>query len=217
MNYGSNEYERKYYGLDIEAAEYNAQRLRHFVKHMGTVWKSLEDKWILDVGCGNGYWLRQILELGADPEKVFGIDLTSERFKQGVGKNPRIKLITSDARSLPFADLVFDLVIQNVCFMTIPLEQDRRQVATEMSRVLARGGYIYWWDLGQLGPPYQALGTNQPEHYWSDLPIARNVVGRMPTVSDCLLPGRRRALLGGLIDRLGYKATHVSALLGPKP
>src|SRR5438309_5563054 len=29
---------------------------------------------ILDVGCGDGRWLRWLVELGADPERVAGVD-----------------------------------------------------------------------------------------------------------------------------------------------
>ena len=36
----------------------------------------LIDKDILEVGCGTGYWLREFIKWGAQPENVAGIDLS---------------------------------------------------------------------------------------------------------------------------------------------
>lgn len=33
------------------------------------------DKDILEVGCGTGYWLREFIKWGAQPENVAGVDL----------------------------------------------------------------------------------------------------------------------------------------------
>src|SRR4029077_3485600 len=36
---------------------------------------------ILDVGCGSGYWLRQFIQWGACPDRLFGLDLLRERIE----------------------------------------------------------------------------------------------------------------------------------------
>src|ERR1700733_5232098 len=42
---------------------------------------SLEAERILDVGCGRAYWLRQMIQWGAKPENLFGVDLMSDRLQ----------------------------------------------------------------------------------------------------------------------------------------
>ena len=39
----------------------------------------LEDKRILEIGCGTGYWLREFVRWGADPAAVAGVDLLADR------------------------------------------------------------------------------------------------------------------------------------------
>jgi SAM-dependent methyltransferase len=41
-------------------------------RHGGAALASLR---ILEVGCGSGYWLRQLVQWGASPERIVGIDL----------------------------------------------------------------------------------------------------------------------------------------------
>lgn len=42
---------------------------------------ALEKERILDVGCGRAYWLRQMIQWGARPENLFGIDLVPDRLQ----------------------------------------------------------------------------------------------------------------------------------------
>src|SRR5437868_10244315 len=50
---------------------------------------NLQDRSILDVGCGTGFWLRNFVSWGASPEKLSGIDLLGERVEQARRLLPR--------------------------------------------------------------------------------------------------------------------------------
>src|SRR5690242_8917516 len=67
---------------------------------------------ILDVGCGRGDTLRQLLEYGASPELLTGIDLLEDNIHDAHGLAPHIRVICGSACRLPFPDEHFDLVIQ---------------------------------------------------------------------------------------------------------
>src|SRR5437016_13025566 len=59
---------------------------------------------ILDVGCGHGGLLRQLLEYGAAPELLTGIDLLDEKVKRAHRLSPHLQVICGSASRLLFPD-----------------------------------------------------------------------------------------------------------------
>ncbi|HEX6489873.1 MAG TPA: class I SAM-dependent methyltransferase [Gaiellaceae bacterium] len=106
---------------------------------------SLHDLSVLDVGCGAGNWLRHLVELGARPANLVGVDLSTERLEFARQANPGISWLEAGDGPLPFPDASFGLVMQTLVFSSIPDEQLRRRLAQEMLRVAGR--YLMWLDL----------------------------------------------------------------------
>lgn len=103
---------------------------------------------VLDVGCGHGAWLRHLVDLGALPGNLTGIDISEDRIRVAREKNPSIQWVTVDGNSsLAVAQASFDLVIQTVVFSSVLDEKVRQALAKEMERVLKPGGHIVWMDL----------------------------------------------------------------------
>jgi len=86
---------------------------------------------VLDLGCGNGMYLRALREQGID---AVGGDL-SLGMLQAVGPHPA--LVNADAMRLPFRDGVFDAVLAPHMLYHVP---DRVAAAGEVRRVLRTGG-----------------------------------------------------------------------------
>jgi ubiquinone/menaquinone biosynthesis C-methylase UbiE len=107
---------------------------------------------ILDVGCGYGYWLRYLVELGADPGNCYGIDLSDSRIAIAKHKNPAINWRVDNLDELSFENDSFDLVLQTVVFSSILAEEVRLAGTSEMKRVLRAGGHILWIDLIKSTP-----------------------------------------------------------------
>jgi ubiquinone/menaquinone biosynthesis C-methylase UbiE len=107
----------------------------------------LADLKILDVGCGYGYWLRYFVELGAKPGNCFGVDLSAHRIDIAKQKNPTINWYRLNMGSLPFPNNHFDFVMQSVVFSSILDTQTRLSCASEMYRVVQKGGILLWIDL----------------------------------------------------------------------
>lgn len=101
---------------------------------------------VLDVGCGYGFWLRYMVEIGATPGNLTGIDLSSHRIKIAESTNPAIQWIPNENITLPFPSESFDLVVQALVFSSISDENTRRILAGEINRVTKSGGYIFWVD-----------------------------------------------------------------------
>ena len=107
---------------------------------------------LLEVGCGNGHILQRFLEFGA--ASGCGVDLMANRILDGTTRYPNLKLHQGDASRLPFEDEQFHLVIQFMCLSSVLDPSMRRQIASEMWRVLKPGGAILSYDLrptGKLG------------------------------------------------------------------
>jgi malonyl-CoA O-methyltransferase len=102
---------------------------------------------ILDLGCGTGYFTRQLQELF--PEAcVVGIDLALGMVKAAsseINNSSGIQYLCADAQNLPFADRSFDLVFSNCCLMYIP---NLRSLTQELHRILKIDGLLLFTALG---------------------------------------------------------------------
>lgn len=93
---------------------------------------------VLDVGCGNGNILMQLLDIGA---ALYGLDLSPNMIAEAERRlGERASLTVGDAERLPYEDHTFDLVICNASFHHYPHPD---AVLGEIRRVLKpRGTFI---------------------------------------------------------------------------
>jgi len=97
---------------------------------------------ILDVGCGNGVSLLQMLRLGFDPRRMSGIDIDEERIAQARERLPLADFRCTTAEAMPYANGAFDIVMESTMFVLMPSEETARRIAKEMVRVTRPGGYL---------------------------------------------------------------------------
>jgi ubiquinone/menaquinone biosynthesis C-methylase UbiE len=111
--------------------ENSDQRIFDKIREFG----SLEDKTVLEVGCGNG----RISSLMADKTKrLIGIDPDDETIRQAHRNIPGEDFMVASGENLAFKDEVFDLVI-----FTLSLHhQNGKKAISEANRVLRREGLI---------------------------------------------------------------------------
>lgn len=106
----------------------------------------LADRRILDVGCGEGNWLRVFEGLGANQSHLAGIELGANRAAVARQRLPQAEIRTGDATALPWPDGSFDIAFQRMMFTSILDPTVRRNAAAEMMRVVRPGGAIVWID-----------------------------------------------------------------------
>src|ERR1700738_2166349 len=94
----------------------------------------LENRFVLDVGCGIGTYVRKVR---AYTDYAFGVDVDEERVAGGAVDVPN--LAVSSAESLPFSDASFDVLILNEVIEHVV--DDRRAIA-ECLRILRPGGRV---------------------------------------------------------------------------
>lgn len=96
---------------------------------------------MLDVGCGTGILIEQLLRLNKDLN-LNGLDLSEDMLhvaKQKFANNAHVKLHVSSAVNMPFKDNSFDYV---TCVQSFHHHPDSLQSLREMRRVLKSKGKL---------------------------------------------------------------------------
>src|SRR2546428_8644893 len=85
---------------------------------------------ILEIGCGTGFWLRQFIQWGADPNRLWGLELDRVRAAQARRTCPAATtLVVADAGRAPVRSASFDLVFQSTLFTSVLDDDVRRDLA----------------------------------------------------------------------------------------
>jgi 2-polyprenyl-6-hydroxyphenyl methylase / 3-demethylubiquinone-9 3-methyltransferase len=121
----------------------NPVRLNYFKKLLETNYKSgFKNKKALDVGCGGGFLSEELSKIGLT---VTGVDPSKESIciarKHAINNNLNITYQESYGEKLPFDDSTFDMVF---CCDVLEHVNDIRKVASEISRVLKKGGLFFF-------------------------------------------------------------------------
>jgi SAM-dependent methyltransferase len=106
---------------------------------------------ILDAGCGNGFWLRSLLQHGIAPARLHGVDLLPERLAAcRHALQAEVDLRRADVRRLPYPDDTFDLILMFTVLSSLARKDDIRRAISEAKRVARPAGAIliyeprYW-------------------------------------------------------------------------
>jgi arsenite methyltransferase len=126
------------------------------------------DERVLDVGCGRGLFV-----IGAAKRlttgKATGVDIwqsqdlsnnTAEAAlanAKAEGVSGKVKIETADARTLPFTDASFDVVLSSLAIHNIIGREERVRALREIARVLKPGGYLAIFDILHTGDYAKAL------------------------------------------------------------
>jgi len=98
----------------------------------------LNDKCVLDAGCGNGYWTRRMAETA---QRVVGVDFTEELIERarsrGVPKNA--EFIIGNLERLLLAKDTFDVVLMSMVLLDL---EDLSTPIGEIARVTKQGGKV---------------------------------------------------------------------------
>jgi len=175
----------------------------------------LTQRRILDVGCGDGRMLRQFLQWGAQPRNLAGIDLRRDPVDYALTINPNVDIRCDSATEMPWGDRSFDLVFQNTVFSSILDADTRKQVASEMLRVLKPGGSIVWYDFW-LNPSNKQTRGIRPKEIRELFPGCRfefHKITLAPPIGRFLVP--ISCGLATLLEGLRILNTHYLVMISP--
>jgi ubiquinone/menaquinone biosynthesis C-methylase UbiE len=172
---------------------------------------------ILDVGCGTGNWLMDVVRWGAAPENVFGVELLADRVATARRlAAPGVTVTQGDISMLAHPDASFDVVIQSTVFSSILDEARRRRTATEMRRVVRPNGIIVWYDFHVDNPRNTDVrGVPQPEirALFPGCAIRMERITLAPPISRAVAPFSTHGC--ELLSLLPFLRTHTLAAIRP--
>jgi SAM-dependent methyltransferase len=134
----------------------------------------LEDRAILDIGCGLGMYTEAFRRFSPH---VYGVEVELERAVQAIERTAGVFQAVGEA--LPFADHTFDVVFNHEVLEHVA---DDRLVAREAVRVTRRGGCVVTYAPNRLWP-WETHGI-----YWRD----KYHFGNIPLVNYLPDPLRNR-------------------------
>lgn len=129
-----------------------AARARVFAALLSdTMGSDLSGLRVLDVGCGSGGFLRQLIDWGADPALLTGTELQQDRLdhaRRCTADGVQWRLGTLDGMGLQG----FDLVTAQTVFSSVLDPALRRELAEQMWRALRPGGWCLVFDFRYDNP-----------------------------------------------------------------
>lgn len=136
--------------FDRQAADYDN---KHYGEHARKLYpilfeeiKLFQPSSILDLGCGTGEFIHQILQR-YDDMKIYGLDLSKEMLIVAEEKlKGKAELIQGDSQYLPYEDETMDMIICNDSFHHYP---EPLEVINEIYRVLKKHGILVIGDCYQ--------------------------------------------------------------------
>lgn len=107
---------------------------------------TIEDKRVLDIGCGMGGTLLPMLLYGFGPQNCFGVDILADRIEIARKRIPSITFECASAESNSFPKQSFDLVTLHTCLSSILSDDIRKQVCQAAEQMLKPRGWILVYD-----------------------------------------------------------------------
>ncbi len=116
-------------------------------------WADLSTKRVVEVGCGSGGNLLELLRVGFAPEHLLGIELLEDRFELARHTlPPALALMRGDATHAEIAAGSIDLVLQSTVFTSLLQADTRAALAAAMWRWVKPGGGVLWYDFTVNNP-----------------------------------------------------------------
>jgi SAM-dependent methyltransferase len=168
---------------------------------------------LIEVGCGSGGNLLELLRLGFMPENLQGIELLPDRHAQARHVlPPATPLWLGDACHAPIASESQDLVLQCTVFSSLLDEAFQQQLAHAMWRWLRPGGAVVWYDFtvdNPRNPDVRGVPLRRLHSLFPAARISHQRVTLAPPLARAVC--RVHPALYGLFNAVPLLRTHVLA------
>jgi ubiquinone/menaquinone biosynthesis C-methylase UbiE len=167
---------------------------------------------VVELGCGEGSFVRTLLHYGAAASHVHALDIDARKVQRLRASLPGVATLQGDMASLPFDDGSFDLAFAFTSISSILDSSARGRAAAESMRVLRPGGALVIYDFW-INPTNRAvrpLSARDLRALYAQRRMRIERVTLAPPIVRAL--GGRTALCGAL-ERLPALRTHLIAAI----
>jgi ubiquinone/menaquinone biosynthesis C-methylase UbiE len=169
---------------------------------------------VLEIGCGSGDFLDDLLTLGFAPGDLHAVDLLESKVEAARARHPHLDIRQANAEQIPLADAAFQLVVMATVVSSIFDPRMAAGVAGEAARVLKPGGAVLWYDMRYDNPGNRhvhAVTRADLETLFPGFAMDLRPVTVLPLLARRL--GRATAGLYPLLAAVGPLQTHLIGLL----
>lgn len=181
--------------------------------HAGGKFPVAGDK-CLEIGYGKLGWLADLISWGMRETDLHGIELDSKRAQVAQSSLPNADLRIGDATDLPWSDNEFKLIIVSTVFSSILNAEVRQMIAGEITRVLARGGVLLWYDLAVNNPRnlnVKRINAAELKKLFPSLSAEIKSVTLAPPIARSIVPVSQT--LAMLLSAVPFLRTHLLGVL----
>lgn len=173
--------------------------------------QTLRDLDLIEVGCGSGGNLLELLLLGATPERLSGNELLDERLRHARSVLPdAVRLWPGNAADLALGESSFDIVYQSTVFSSILDDALQESISAAMWRWLRPGGAVLWYDFtynNPCNPDVRGVSLRRVQALFPQGRITSRRVTLAPPLARVLVRGH--PALYGLFNGVPWLRTHV--------
>ena len=139
---------RRYSMLDAANWQTVQERQRRIIQFLASArLPVLNEVRLLEVGCGHGGNLLEMIQLGLKPANLGGIELIGERLDVARSRLPGdVTLIAGDAMQASIPEGSQDIVYQSVVFSSLLDDRFQEELAARMWTWIRPGGAVLWYD-----------------------------------------------------------------------
>lgn len=194
-----------------EVRHWLAERQRALLALLGARERAGLD--VVEVGCGSGGNLQELLSLGFTPERLQGIELLPERLAQARAVlPPALRLIEGDASVVPVGPKSQDIVVASTVFSSLLDADFQQRLADAMWAWLKPGGAVLWYDFtvnNPRNPDVRGVPLARVHALFPQATITHHRVTLAPPLARVVC--RIHPGLYGVFNRLPLLRTHVLA------
>lgn len=181
-------------------------------------WADVASTSLVEVGCGSGGNLLELLRVGFQPQHLTGLELLPERAAQARHVLPAdLAVYPGDAFLAPLAPLSQDVVYQSVVFSSLLDDAFQAKLAERMWSWVRPGGGVLWYDFIYDNPAnrdVRGVPMRRVRELFPEAVIDARRVTLAPPISRRVC--RLHSAAYPLFNALPLLRTHVLCWLGKK-
>jgi SAM-dependent methyltransferase len=196
---------------DVYLSQQEKQRALISLLKQGGMASNVDNVSVLEIGCGYGNNLRELIQLGFNPNQIVGNELLEDRV-QGARSNlpAATQVLWGDALDIDFPPESFDLVYQSTVFSSLLDLKFQDRLAERMWDLVKPGGAVLWYDMifdNPSNPDVKGISLTRIKELFPQSKIIMRRITLAPPISRRIV--KISPVLHSYFNAIPWLRTHV--------